>query len=352
MKKSHEDYTIGENEGIPSMRLAVTGACNLKCSYCPIDGDNYLLKGRKFLTTNDFITVSRIAYNNGFRHFSITGGEPLAIPDATFRIAQAIRELPNLGYLRLNTNGLAIIENLERIKEVDFDKVKVSLDSLRIGKYQGNNKGKKQYEVSQVLEGVELLRDLEIPIRINMVVGRFNIDEVPEMIDYSKEKGLELKLFDITFYRDAITSDPHFWKDNYVSLNPLIEQLNERFGAPRIVYAVGGFGNPMPVFNPDSDSPIRVRTSEEKARYVEECVNCADYMCQDGFCNLTLTTDGDLKTCRPEGLDFDLKLTDREGNLLPEEQISERLQRAIGLFKTSKEKGRTLDEMITSWKTL
>src|SRR3972149_7062615 len=350
MKNRYEGRTIAEEERIPSMRIAVTGACNLKCQYCPIDGDNYVLHGRKFLTGEDFSRVAKNANEVGIRHFSITGGEPLAVPKTTLEVAETISGFPNLGYLRLNTNGIALKHYADRIQEIGFHKIKVSIDSLRIGKYENpSQKSSSKIKVSDVLEGIDEMIKREILTRINMVVGRYNIEEVQEMIEFCDERNLELKLFDITFYRDALSRNSNFWNENYVSLNPLCEELEKRFGPPRIVYAVGGFGNPMPIFKPDSSSPIRVRTSEKTARYREECIKCSDYMCQDGFCNITLTTDGNLKPCRPEGLDFDLKLINGNGDLLSDKDIKTKLTKAIELFRGTKKKERSLDEMVRSW---
>ncbi|MFH0936414.1 MAG: radical SAM protein [Candidatus Woesearchaeota archaeon] len=350
MKKIHESYTIAENENIPSMRIAITGACNLKCQYCPIDGDNYKLHGKRFLTTDEFSHISRISNNIGIRHFNITGGEPLAVPDSTFKLAETIKEFPNLGYLRLNTNGISLKKHASTIKRLGFDKVKVSIDSLKTGKHQLNSsKRYSQNYVSEVMQGIYALKEIDIPIRVNMVVGKYNIKEVLDMIDFCEKNELELKLFDITFYRDALSKNKNFWLENYVSLFPIAKELELQFGSPRIVYAVGGFGNPMPVFKPDSQSPIRLRISENSAMYSEGCYECQDYICQDGFCNITLTTDGDIKPCRPEGLDFGLKLVDQDGNLLPDEEIEEKLMNTIKLFQDVKEKKRSLDDMVSSW---
>ena len=351
MKNIYESHTIAEEERVPSMRIAVTGACNLKCQYCPIDGDNYVLHVRKFLSNEDFSRVATNAYEVGIRHFSITGGEPLAVPKTTFEVAETVRKFPNLGYLRLNTNGIALKQHADRIQDVGFHKIKVSLDSLRTGKYENpSQRSNSQIKLSNVLEGIDEMLNRGITTRVNMVVGKYNINEVQEMIEFCTEKNLELKLFDITFYRDALSHNNNFWNENYISLNPLCEELEERFGSPRIVYAVGGFGNPMPIFKPNSSSPIRVRTSEKTARYRKECEECLDYMCQDGFCNITLTTNGNLKLCRPEGLDFDLRLVNGNGDLLSDKDIKIKLIRAIELFRETQTKERSLDEMVKSWR--
>lgn len=350
MKPKYESYTIGESRRIPSFRVAATGACNLKCHYCPTNGDNYLLHGKRFLDSDEFSHMVTLANEAGIKHFSITGGEPLAVPRVTFPIARTISRFEDLGYLRLNTNGVGLKEHADSIEDSRFNLIKVSIDSLKTWKYQlPSSKKQSQTYVTDVLSGIEEMKKRNIPVRISMVVGKYNANEVPEMMEFCEANELELKLFDITYYRDALSNDPNFWSNNYYSLVPLTQKLEKDFGSPRIVYSVGGFGNPMPIFKPDSSSPIRLRISENSAMYVDRCPECQDYMCQDGFCNLTLTTDGNIKTCRPEGLDFNLKMVDVAGRLLPNYQIKQRLQKAITLFQGTNQKQRSLDEMIQSW---
>lgn len=325
------------NNKTPSLRIAVTEKCNLKCPYCPKHGDSYLLKTNNRLDVSQFIKIIKIANDVGIRHFSITGGEPLVVPNITFPLAKTISDFSDLEYLRLNTNGVFIQNYIDKIIESDFNKIKISLDSL------------KQENFLEISKGIELLKESNISIRINMVVSKSNKYEIFNMIGFCEKNDLELKLFDITFYRDCISPCPDFWKKNYFSLIPLAKELRKKYGEPEIVMAVGGYGNPMPVFKPNSKSPIKLRISENKAFYVEKCKNCQDYMCQDGFCNITLSANGILKPCRPEGLDFDLNLFNKDENLLSDEETKKKFQKVLTLFKQSKRRTRSLNEMISMW---
>ena len=82
-----------------------------------------------------------------------------------------------------------------------------------------------------------------MPVRLQAVVGKYNIDELPTMIDFCRKHGLDIKFFDISQYDNALAG-PEFCDDNYVSLDPVAQQLEQDFGEPEIVYAVGGYGHP------------------------------------------------------------------------------------------------------------
>lgn len=316
---------------IPSLRIAVTEKCNLSCEYCPKAGDSYELKDDFRLKSEDFYRIVGLAYDSGFRFFSITGGEPLVESELTFGLASYINDFKDLGYLRLNTNGIKVFENLEEIEKSNFSLVKVSLDDL--------------INFESVVCGVKLLRERDVSVRINMVVTNTNYDCVFDMIEFAKDLECELKLFDLTYYKEVVSKDFEFWKKKFVSLKPVVKYLEDQFGGSEVVYSVGNYGNPMQIFNSNSSSPIRVRSSEDFAFYSSFCENCSDFMCQDGLSNLTLTCDGFLKTCRPKGLDLDMRLFDEKGVVLSNGEILDKFRRVKNFFEESVKIKRSLNEL-------
>lgn len=323
---------------IPSLRIAVTDNCNLNCPYCPKSGDSYLIKDNYLLKEKDFKKIINIAYLVGIKHFSITGGEPLLVPNLTFNLAKQINSFSNLGYLRLNTNGTLLIKYISEIVSSNFSLVKVSLDSLKDINFQ------------QILYGIKMLKSYNIDVRINTVVSYMNLSEFEDFIKLNQDLGTELKLFDITYYEDKNSLRSNYWQENFVSLMPIIKNLEKRFGKPDNFYSVGGYGNPMSTFKSGLNSEIKIRSTEKSAFYMDVCKNCSNYMCQDGLSNITLSYDGYLKPCRPKGLNLNLRLIDNSGNLISENKIKNKFQKIIKLFQNSKEVERNLDKLKTNQK--
>ncbi|MEK6961438.1 MAG: hypothetical protein AABX47_09800 [Nanoarchaeota archaeon] len=94
-----------------------------------------------------------------------------------------------------------------------------------------------------------------------------------------------------------------------------------------------------------------MRSSEVEGRYHAKCADCLDNPCQDGFCNLTLTLDGRLKACRPEGIPIMPKIIDETRRLLPDEDLKLAFGEAIRIFQSTKKTLRDLNEILKSWKT-
>ncbi|MEA3452817.1 MAG: hypothetical protein U9Q96_00580 [Patescibacteria group bacterium] len=161
---------------------------------------------------------------------------------------------------------------------------------------------------------------------------------------------MNIKLFDLTYYRNALSNSYEEWKENYVSLEDIRIKLEKKYGAAKIVNAIGGYGHDMIVFSAGNNIKIRLRDTETSAHYIDECQNCPDYICQDGLCSVTLAADGNLKLCRPKGLDFQLNLLDAEGNIVSDDEIRAKLQKAITLFNQSKKKHRSFKDMVSSWR--
>jgi len=320
----------GAIPGIPSLRIAVTSDCNMRCLYCPLDGDSYLLEETGRLDRSSLIHILDLAYETGFRYFSVTGGEPLLVPETTFEVAKNLRRHGTLGYLRLNTNGTLLTKYSEEVTE-SFDKVKVSVDTLI----------KNDLHDNRSLDGLLEMKTRKIDSRVNMVVGTSNLHEVSDMISFCERDGFELKLFDIARYRDVNSADTDYWDKEYVSLLNLIDRLSKEYGTPKIEYSIGGYGSPMLVFKSGFASPIYIRSGEIETRYHSRCARCPDFPCHDGFCNLTLTPDGHLKTCRPKGISFLPRLIGRKGILESDAFILHTLSSAINLFKDTKRKKRT-----------
>ncbi|MEK6960644.1 MAG: radical SAM protein, partial [Nanoarchaeota archaeon] len=246
MEEQYGNDALHGPSGIPSMRIAVTEKCDLKCRYCPTHGDSYRIRGGRLLDKDELVRAACIAHDAGFRAFSITGGEPLLAPDTTFNIAKTLRKCGELEYLRLNTNGLSLREYASQTAE-NFDMVKISIDRLNTGTADSPGIHGSQ----SALEGLDSIKELGVLCRVNMVIGKSNLDAVPPMIVYCEEKAIGLKLLDMTRYRHTKSDDPDLWKKEFLSLSGTIKELIRLYGPPITRYSVGGYGNPMLVFKPE-----------------------------------------------------------------------------------------------------
>ena len=305
---------------IPSLRICITGECNLACQYCPIHGDNYLLKNSN-ITKEKYLQIIDKLHNRGVQAFSITGGEPLLNPDLTFSIIKHIQRYPDLNYVKLNTNGILVNKYLDEIVNLGFSEIKISLDTLNPKTFKYVSQKDHKF-IDLIKLGIRSLVKNNIKVRLQTVCGKYNIDELKDIIRFCEEEKIDIKIFDLTYYKESKAKDKDFWKENYISPVEILKMLQKNYEEISMREAVGEYGHPMKIFKTKKGTNILFRDSSISSYYCDECKNCENYPCQDGLCNLTLTTDGRLKICRNDGINYGV--SDLE------------IDRVLDMFKSSK----------------
>jgi len=316
----------------------------MRCSYCPTDGDSVEMQAER-LESGELERMVEAAVDAGFTDFSITGGEPL-LNDQTARQAfhlarfigeaRATRSLS--GYTKLNTNGANLLRYKNEIVEAGFDELKVSLDTLDPATFKALN-GRSQRVLDATIDGILALRS-HVPIRLQTVVGKYNAEVLPDLLHFCRSNGLDIKLFDMSRYDNALAGSGRFCDDNYVPLGPISAELQRELGSPSVKYAVGGYGHPKQVFATPEGTRIELRDTALSAHYSSElCESCPKYMCQDGLCNLVIASDGHIRFCREGGKDQTLPTRSEAGQLLPIEAIRQQFMHAAGIFAAARSVG-------------
>ena len=158
----------------------LTYRCPLRCPYCsnPVD----YLDNKDELTTDEWCRVFGEAEELGVVQLHLTGGEPLARKDLEILTARA-REVGL--YTNLVTSGIPLTrERLERLATAGVDHVQVSIQSSRaelgdeIAGYPGHAKK---------LEVMRWVKELGLPLTMNVVLHRANLGEIDELVALAEE---------------------------------------------------------------------------------------------------------------------------------------------------------------------
>jgi GTP 3',8-cyclase len=175
---------------VTGLRIALTPRCNLKCIYCHHEGE---VGPREEIPDEMVVNVARAAAELGVRSLKFTGGEPLLRKD----LADLISQMPQDLDISLTTNGVFLADQAESLARAGLDRVNVSLDSLNPEKYcaiTGGTVG----DLEKVLAGIDAAKEAGLlPIKLNVVVLKENESEIPELIDYSRRKGVILQLIEL-----------------------------------------------------------------------------------------------------------------------------------------------------------
>lgn len=153
----------------------LTYRCPLRCPYCsnPVD----YAKDKTELTTDEWCRVFGEAEALGVVQLHLTGGEPLARKDLEILVKRA-RELEL--YTNLITSGIPLTrERLLALKDAGIDNVQVSVQDTDA---EGNDRIAGYASFAQKLEVAQWVKELGLPLTLNIVLHKANIDHTLDAI--------------------------------------------------------------------------------------------------------------------------------------------------------------------------
>ena len=177
----------------------LTHRCPLQCPYCsnPVE----LAAARGELATDEWARVFEQAAALGVLQLHLSGGEPTLRAD----LPDLVRHAREAGlYTNLITAGVLLdAERLNRLTLAGLDHVQLSLQGTnpataeRIGGFRGGHAKK--------LEAARLVREAGLPLTVNAVVHRQNLDQLEQMIALAVELGAErLEVAHVQYYGWAL----------------------------------------------------------------------------------------------------------------------------------------------------
>src|SRR5881396_2109165 len=148
------------------------------------------------LTTDEWKRVIREAAALGVLQIGFSGGEPLARHDLA-DLVHAAREA-NL-YTNLITSGISLDdERVHLLRDAGLDSVQLSFQSDKPD-LSDEIAGARAHQ--RKLDVAAKIRAAGIPLSLNFVIHRRNIDRLPQMIDLAETLGAErIELANVQFY--------------------------------------------------------------------------------------------------------------------------------------------------------
>jgi pyrroloquinoline quinone biosynthesis protein E len=153
----------------------LTYRCPLRCVYCSNPRD--LARHGDAMGTDDWLRVFREAEALGVVQLNLTGGEPL-LRDDLERLVEGARGLDL--YTNLITSGVPLTrERLAGLKSLGLDNVQVSIQDVTAA---GSERIAGHRSFERKLEVARWVKSLGLPLTVNVVLHRENLDHVAEVI--------------------------------------------------------------------------------------------------------------------------------------------------------------------------
>jgi cyclic pyranopterin phosphate synthase len=178
-----------------TLRLSITGECNLDCFYCrPLGRSRDLLQTKTLIQPSDVSKLVRIVGEFGVNRIVISGGEPLLRKDVP-NFVKAAYAHKNIQDVRLVTNGTYLKAYADTLRKMGLRKVDVSFDSLRYERYQAITRRDDLFRVLDGIEKVEKLNYTEIRLNVRLLNG-INEDELVEFARLTKVRRVNVRFLE------------------------------------------------------------------------------------------------------------------------------------------------------------
>ncbi len=191
----------------------LTYRCPLRCPYCsnPLDwgSDKY----RQELATEDWLRVVQEAERLGVMQIGFSGGEPLLRQDLEVMVEAAARS--GLYSTLVTAGTLFTPERTARLRDAGLDHVQISIQDSRATESDAIA-GTRSFE--QKLAAARLVKALELPLTLNFVLHRHNLDRIEEILELCRKLEADrVELANTQYYGWAL--------HNRAALLPTREQL-------------------------------------------------------------------------------------------------------------------------------
>lgn len=196
---AHLNSASENDKALPLWLLCeLTYKCQLQCPYCsnPVDYANH----KNELSTAQWIDIFQQARKLGATQLGFSGGEPLLRRD----LRELITEGHRLGYYtNLITSTLGMDEKrLQGFKEAGLDHIQVSFQA---GKQEINDYLAGTNAFRHKLTTAALVKQYDFSLVFNIVLTKFNIDDVKNILDMAIALGSDyIELANAQYYGWAL----------------------------------------------------------------------------------------------------------------------------------------------------
>jgi cyclic pyranopterin phosphate synthase len=269
---------------LKGLRISVTNRCNHRCIFCHMEGSP---PPETELSAEMIEIIARAASQLGVEEYKITGGEPLIRKDI-IDIVGALTRYSN--QVSMTTNGSLLSSYAEGLAEKRIHHINVSLNSLKKSVFDFVTKGR----LEKVLSGIEAALENGIDVRLNVTLLKYNMSEIPSIIDYAGSRGMNVNIIDLMpiFYNNG--GSPKIMVKYWRSIKGDMKLVEDLVTKKAVRITRRELHNRRVYIMP---SGIRV-TVIKGYMNPEGCAHCT---------RMRITPDGHIKTCLYRDPSYDLK---------------------------------------------
>ena len=281
------------NRNIDYARISVTDRCNLRCTYCMPNGDEYYNTCEEIMSDEDILKICKSFSKIGIKKIKITGGEPL-LRKKIIPLIEKIKCIPGIDEVTLTTNGILLDQYLEELKKIDIDGINISIDAVDEMLFENITGFNKVKDVINVINKAEKLGIKNIKLNC-VLIKNTNEDQYTKLVNLIKDKHICIKFIEMMPIGIGKEYNP-------ITLNEVKKILENEFGELIIENEKLGNG-PAEYYKING---LKCRIGFIGAISHKFCKTCN---------RIRVTSDGFLKTCLHFNTGINLKQYINKNNL-------------------------------------
>jgi len=289
------------------LRISITSACSLRCTYCmPAEGLP-VIPMRDLLSADEIGRLVGIAVHDlGVREVRFTGGEPLTRPDLVDIIRASSDIAPGIP-LAMTTNGIGLDRKAAALAAAGLTRINVSLDTVDREHFAAVTR---RDRLPAVLRGLDAARAAGLgPIKINAVALRETLPDAGDLLAWALANHVRLRFIE----QMPLDADETWRRENLVSAQELLDELGSRFTL-------------TPAGRDDPSAPAEDWTVDDGPATVGIIASVTRSFCE--ACDRTrLTAEGTVRSCLFGDDETDLRALLRGG--ATDAEIAERWRGAM-----------------------
>jgi cyclic pyranopterin phosphate synthase len=272
------------------LRVVATAFCNMKCSYCHMEGDPHV-PGTAYELPGDVLTsVLRVARRAGIRKLKFLGGEPLLRKDLP-AIIRALRAEDATLDISAITAGVMPARTLETLWEAGLSRLNMSIHGFDFPAFAQRRGNLKMWHDRNTF--LRALLKAERPVKINFVLsGAGAREDLAHLLEAAKDWPVVVSVLDDL--NDPAAGPAHV----IATVEALRGPARERMTVPD--------PHSLPTLQLVWDDGLRVEVKDHRLGDVAPygaCSTCPKKpACREGIFALRLTHGGLLQPCmdRPD----------------------------------------------------
>ncbi len=279
--------TVPTGRNVDYLRISVTDRCNERCLYCLPESFQQWTPRDEILSFEEILSVVEVAVERGFKHFRVTGGEPLIRKDIV-PFMKALMETRGVQSVQVTTNGTQLPRLAGPLKKAGLTRLNISLDALDPGRYAEITRG----NIGPVLEGIHHAKSVGFEsIKLNTVLIRHkNEDQLWPLVQFAASLQIPLRFIELM----PVSLTEMLSEENFLPVGEVMRMLAEKEALEPIEPKLGH--GPARYY--------RLRKTGAVVGFIGALTNL--HFC-DACNKVRLTADGKIRPCLGNHGEFDLK---------------------------------------------